>query len=221
VTDLRPVVGSDTDVWGAKLLAWLGVSINPDGTLVVQATPNLAAVLAAGNDAAALKITDLATPTAAGDAATKAYVDGLVGGGSTPSLAAVLGVGASAGSTSITNLGAPSAETDAATKQYVDTIAFNVVSASAYTLVLADMGLCVSCTNAAGCTVTIPTNASVAFPVGTQVLLRQFSGTVTVVGASGVTLQSRGGLTNLAGAFAWATAVKTGTNSWDLLGDLA
>ena len=38
-----------------------------------------------------------------------------------------------------------------------------------YTLVLADRGKLVTCSNTGAITVTIPTNASVAFPVGSQV----------------------------------------------------
>lgn len=79
-------------------------------------TPNLAAVLAVGN-AASAKITTLTTPTAAGDAATKGYVDGAIP--ATPTLAAVLAAGASAGA-KITNVTDPVAAQDAATKAYVD-----------------------------------------------------------------------------------------------------
>lgn len=32
-TDIRPVVGSDVNTWGQKLLDWLGDVVNPDGTL--------------------------------------------------------------------------------------------------------------------------------------------------------------------------------------------
>lgn len=37
MTDLRPVPGSDDDVWGTKLLEWLATSIDVDGTLLAAA----------------------------------------------------------------------------------------------------------------------------------------------------------------------------------------
>jgi len=51
-----------------------------NGTNPVATVPTLAQVLASGNDANALKITNLATPTNSSDAVTKSYADGLVAG---------------------------------------------------------------------------------------------------------------------------------------------
>lgn len=47
-------------------------------TGAVPGTPNLAAVLAIGNDAGGVKIVNVAAPVAGGDATNKTYVDGLV-----------------------------------------------------------------------------------------------------------------------------------------------
>jgi hypothetical protein len=58
----------------------------------------LAQVLTNGNDAGAVKITNLPTPTVSSDAAPKGYVDG-----KTYSLATVLGVGHDANAVEITN----------------------------------------------------------------------------------------------------------------------
>ena len=79
---------------------------------------DLAAVLAAGNDADGYAITNMADPSSAQDAATKNYVDGAIP--ATPTLAVVLTVGNSAGTKRITDVVDPSAAQDVATKNYVD-----------------------------------------------------------------------------------------------------
>lgn len=97
----------------------------------------------------------------------------------------------------------------------------NLQTAS-YTLVAADNGKIVSINNASANTLTVPANATVAFPVGTTITIRQAgAGQTNVVGAGGVTIQSRGGLTHLAGQFAYATLIKVATDTWDLTGDIA
>jgi hypothetical protein len=77
------------------------------------------------------RIIDVADPTAAQDAATKAYVDTEISGinvndadasttNEIQNLSQVLTQGNNAGGTKITNLGAPSVNSDATTKAYVD-----------------------------------------------------------------------------------------------------
>jgi hypothetical protein len=98
----------------------------------------------------------------------------------------------------------------------------NLQTGTAYTLVAADNGKVVSMNNAAGNTLTIPTNASVAFPVGTLITVRQAgAGQTNIIAAGGVTLNARGGLTHLAGQFAYAMLFKVATDTWDLSGDIA
>lgn len=58
---------------GDGITAW-----NALAYIIVPGTPTLAAVLASGNDAAALEILNLAAPTTAASAATRAYADALV-----------------------------------------------------------------------------------------------------------------------------------------------
>lgn len=99
-------------------------------------------------------------------------------------------------------------------------MAVNLQTAS-YTLALTDLGSAVSIANASANTLTVPTNASVAFPVGTWVLVRQGgAGQTVVAGASGVTVNSRGNLLALNGQYAWARLVKVATDTWDISGDL-
>jgi len=90
-------------------------------------------------------------------------------------------------------------------------------------LVLVDAGQMVTMNNAAANTVVVPTNASVAFIIGTEIVISQFGvGQTSFVGEgspSTVTINSAGGLTSLAEQFSTATIVKTGTDTWLLTGD--
>ena len=98
----------------------------------------------------------------------------------------------------------------------------NLQTGTAYTLVLTDNNKIVSMSNAASNTVTIPPNSSVGFPVGATISVRQAgAGTTAVAPGTGVTLNSRGGLRNCAGQFAYVTIIKIATDTWDLVGDLA
>lgn len=93
---------------------------------------------------------------------------------------------------------------------------------TAYTLVLGDAGKYVTLSNAASITLTIPTNASVAFDVGTVVNVVQLgAGQVTIAGAGGVTVNSEGSKLKLKGQYAVASLLKTATNTWVALGNLS
>lgn len=100
-------------------------------------------------------------------------------------------------------------------------IASNAQTAS-YTLAPSDAGKAVSIESAEAKTLTIPTNASVAFPVGTVIeVVRLGAGTLTVAGAEGVTLNSPGSKVTLASRYSTGVLRKTATNTWILSGDLA
>jgi len=91
-----------------------------------------------------------------------------------------------------------------------------------YTLVLGDAGKLVEINSTSNLTVTVPTNASVAFAVGTQInLLRTNTGTVTVAGASGVTVNSADAKLKLNVRWSAGTLIKRATDNWVLIGDLA
>ena len=69
--------------------------------------------------------------------------------------------------------------------------------------------------------VTIPTNASVKFPIGSQILIAQYgAGQTTIVPDTGVTLRSSGGKTKIAAQYGMATLIKRGTDEWYLAGDI-
>lgn len=97
----------------------------------------------------------------------------------------------------------------------------NAQTGTTYTLVLADNGKLVTLSNASAITLTVPTNASVAFPTGSQInLVQTGAGQVTVAGDTGVTVSSTPGL-KLRAQYSGATLIKTGTDSWLLLGDVS
>ena len=96
---------------------------------------------------------------------------------------------------------------------------FNAQTGTSYTLVLTDVAKVISLTNAAAITLTVPTNASVAFPVGTQILLYQGgAGQVTI--SSSATIRSQGSKLKLTGQYAVAGLIKVATDEWVAFGNL-
>ncbi len=70
-------------------------------------------------------------------------------------------------------------------------------------------------------TVTIPTNSSVAYPVGTSIdVLQTSTGQVTIAGAAGVTVNATPGL-KLRTQWSGATLFKRAENTWVVYGDLS
>lgn len=113
--------------------------------------------------------------------------------------------------------------TDAVIRQSLLTPTFTT---NAYTLVLTDQGDILLASNGATAgTITIPTNASVAFPTGTQITIIQTgAGQITIQGAGGVTVASTGGTSTapkLRVQNASATCIKTGTDTWYVVGDIS
>jgi hypothetical protein len=93
---------------------------------------------------------------------------------------------------------------------------------AAKTLALTDIGGWIRFTSASAVTLTIPTNATVAFGVGTTLNgIQAGDGLVTIAAASGVTLNKPAGYNakTRAKGSAWCL-VKVATDTWDLLGDL-
>ena len=75
--------------------------------------------------------------------------------------------------------------------------------------------------SASATTVTIPTDAAVAFPVGTSLdVLRVGAGAVDVAAAGGVTVNATPGL-KLRAQWSSATLIKRAANTWVLVGDLS
>lgn len=98
-------------------------------------------------------------------------------------------------------------------------LTLNAQTGTTYTLALTDNGRLVTLNNAAAITVTVPLNATVAFPTGAIVNLQQIgAGQVTVAGAAGVTLNGTG--TKTRAQWSAASLVKTATDTWTLIGDI-
>lgn len=105
--------------------------------------------------------------------------------------------------------------------QYEGELTLNAQTGTTYTLVLTDSAKFVTLSNASAITLTVPTNASVAFPIGTQVNIMQLgAGQVTISGA-GVTLQSAGSKLKTSAQYAVATLLKTATDTWVAVGNLS
>ena len=95
----------------------------------------------------------------------------------------------------------------------------NVRTEQAYTFVLADKGKLVESTYAGAATFTIPPNATEAFTVGDRIdVLLANDGSVTIAGASGVTVYAEGDLTTISSKWTKVTLIKRATNSWVVTG---
>ena len=103
----------------------------------------------------------------------------------------------------------------------LDNLTLNAQTGTTYTLVLADAHKLVTLSNASAISLTVPTNASVAFDIGDQVNLLQLGAGQVTVGGAGVTLRSQGSKLKLNGQYSTATLVKIGTDEWVLLGNTA
>lgn len=92
---------------------------------------------------------------------------------------------------------------------------------ASYTLVLSDADKLVEMNVGSANNLTVPLNSSVAFSVGTQILLAQYgAGQTSVVATSGVTIRSNGGKLKLNAQYSGATLIKIADNEWYLFGDI-
>lgn len=110
---------------------------------------------------------------------------------------------------STTNLPAQFGSSDYATPG-----AFNAQTGTTYTLALTDQLNGIQVTNASAITVTVPTNASVAFPIYCRIPIRQGgAGAITLSGAPGVTLNAPNGSATT-GTGDGRVLEKVATNTW-------
>lgn len=94
-------------------------------------------------------------------------------------------------------------------------------TATTTNIILADKNGVVITNTSTSTDVRIPTNAGAAFAIGTKItIIQEGSGTVTVVGTLGVTLQSSQGHDKLSHQYSVATVVKTAIDTWYLYGDI-
>jgi len=98
----------------------------------------------------------------------------------------------------------------------------NAQTGTTYTFVIGDAGKLVTSSNGSAQTVTVPPNSSVAFAVGTQIIVQNIgSANATLAEGSGVTIQSKDSNKEIDGQYAAATLIKTATDTWSLIGALA
>ena len=102
----------------------------------------------------------------------------------------------------------------------------NPQTGTTYTLALTDRAKLVSMNNAAANVVTVPTNAAVAFPIGSSIIIEQLgAGVTTITGDTGVTIRG-GGASVSAGSGAISnrydivTLIKRATNTWVAQGSI-
>ena len=106
-------------------------------------------------------------------------------------------------------------------------LAFDAQTGTTYTTVLNDNGQVVTMNNASANTLSIPTNASVAYPVGTQINILQIGAGQTTIQAvtSGTTTILSTGTTAAApkirARYGMATCIKAATDTWYVVGDIA
>jgi len=105
-------------------------------------------------------------------------------------------------------------------------LAFDAETAS-YIAVLANNGQVVTMDNGSANTFSIPTNASVAFPIGTQINVLQIGAgqtTIQAVTAGTTTILSTGASAaapKLRARYSMATCIKSATDTWYIVGDIA
>lgn len=96
-----------------------------------------------------------------------------------------------------------------------------VTQSGTNTFALTDANTFQLCTAGAGMNLTVPANATVAFPVGTEIdVFQEGAGQVTFVAAVGVTINSDSGNLKLSAQYVGASLKKTATNTWALVGSL-
>jgi Major tropism determinant N-terminal domain len=97
-----------------------------------------------------------------------------------------------------------------------------IAKTDSYTLsALTERDSLIEVNKASAATITIPTNATVAYPVGTSIdILQTGAGQVTIAGASGVTVNGTPGL-KLRTQWSSATLFKRATDTWVVMGDLS
>lgn len=105
-------------------------------------------------------------------------------------------------------------------------LAFDAETTS-YTAILANNGQVVTMNNASANNFSIPTNASVAFPIGTQINVLQIGVGQTTIQAvtSGTTSILSTGATaaapKLRARYSMATCIKAATDTWYVVGDIS
>lgn len=101
---------------------------------------------------------------------------------------------------------------------YSGTVGIRTISTSSATLELADAGKVLVVT--VGTDITVPADATVNFPVGTRIEIARTTGSPTLTGAAGVTvngISAPGAASFDSGTYQQGILIKTAANTWILL----
>ena len=109
-----------------------------------------------------------------------------------------------------------------------DTLQFNPgallgikINPASYTLVLPDVGMLIRQNVNIANTVTIPLNSAVAFPLNIVIMIDNMGiGQTTIVGKTGVVINSAGNKYKLKTQFSVASLIHVAKDTWLLSGDL-
>lgn len=97
-----------------------------------------------------------------------------------------------------------------------DLTEFKDVTSTAYTIILTDQNKYIKVDSADAVTITVPTYADVAIPIGACITIEQTgAGTITVAGDTGVTVN---GNLSTGGQYMIVVLIKTAINTWTCIG---
>jgi hypothetical protein len=152
---------------------------------------------------------------------------GLSGGGSSGSVTVSIDTGVTADLTTAQTLTNKTLTSPTINDPKLN-LSINANTSTTYTFVLADNGKLVTSNNASAQTLSIPTNASVAYPVGTQINVAWITGagqpTIQAVTSGTTTVLSTGGTSTapkLRVVNSVASCIKIATDTWLVTGDVA
>ena len=109
-------------------------------------------------------------------------------------------------------------------KQYVDSVGVKAVlgnNSTNYTVALTDQNKFLNMVGGQAITITLPSNATVAFPISAEIdFFQANTGQITFVAGAGATVLGTPGLKTRA-QYSAVTAKKIYSDTWALLGDLS
>jgi hypothetical protein len=118
------------------------------------------------------------------------------------------------------NIGAATGTSLTATGNVISHI-LTTSQVASYTLVAGDDGTIVQMNVASSNNLTVPPNSSVAFTIGTTIIIQQAgAGQTTIVAGAGVTLNATPGL-KLRAQYSGAVCIKYASDAWFVFGDLS
>jgi hypothetical protein len=95
-------------------------------------------------------------------------------------------------------------------------LSITTVTGTTHTVASAEAGTKIRCTNAAGCELTIPTNAVDPIPVGSFFSYLGTQDVVTLAVDGAITINVKSGIAYTGGAMCGGMLHKVGTNEWDV-----